>query len=182
MLPLPKVYFCEPVLSDVIEIIRSRLPVRTSGLFISTNEFGPADGFHIFGSNIRNSDGWREQFRSYGGHQLTNDDVGFVVHPAEVATVHLRLRKEKKHAVGLFHTHRLLGPEFTQIDLDMHVDETLWHLIVSVVDPQNPQLKGYCIRSRSVHPVEIEIIKDKNAPHKVMGPAGVSDQNLKNIL
>jgi proteasome lid subunit RPN8/RPN11 len=161
MLPLSKVYFCEFVLSDVVEIIRARLPMRTCGLFTSSNESGPADGFHIFDSNIRNTTEWREQFRSYGGHHLVHDDVGFVVHPAEVADTYLRLRKERKYAVGLFHTHRLLGPEFTQIDLDMHVDETLWHLIVSVIDPQKPQLRGYCIRSRSVHPVEIEIIKDR---------------------
>lgn len=157
MATLTKVHCSESVLSDVVELIRSRLPLRTCGLFTSTNESGNANGFHVFDSNIRNTAEWRDQFRGYGGHHLTNDDAGFVIHPAEVAATHLRLRKENRYAVGLFHTHRLVGPEFTQIDLDMHVDETLWHLIVSVVDPEHPQIRGYSIRSRAVHPVEIEI-------------------------
>jgi proteasome lid subunit RPN8/RPN11 len=153
----------------VVERIRLNLPKSTSGVFIADAPYGVPDEFHIFKTNVRNSGEWKPFFESYGGHHMERDDTGFVVGPEEMFELFLYLRRRNKVSVGVFHTHKLLPAIFTDIDRDLHSDPDLWHLVVSVLDVQRPELRAYCVDGGSVHEVEINYIEDE-----VKGGASVS--------
>lgn len=147
--------------SAVIEKIKLNLPVSTSGVFIADTQYGSPDEFRVFRTNVRNSEEWKPFFESYGGHHTERDDTGFVVGPEEMFELFLYLRQRNKVSVGVFHTHKLLPAIFTDIDRDLHSDPDLWHLIVSVVDVQRPELRAYCVNDGSVHEVEITYVEDE---------------------
>lgn len=144
--------------SALVERIKLNLPQSTSGVFIADAPYDAPNEFYVFKTNVRNSGQWKSFFESYGGHHVQRDDTGFVVAPEEMFELYLSLRRRNKFSVGIFHTHKLLPAIFTDIDRDLHADPDLWHLVVSVVDAERPELRAYCVDGGSVHEVEIKYI------------------------
>lgn len=153
-----KIILRKKLLTDLIQRSKENLPKKTYGMFISKMEYGIPEGFHIFETNIRNTPEWKSFFESYGEHFIKHDDAGFVVDPEEQIKFFEELQLRNMVPVGLFHTHKRHQAIFSKIDRDLHCHPDLWHLIISIADPDNPEIRAYCIEGNTVHEIEIVII------------------------
>lgn len=148
------------LIRTLVERVLSSLPASTSGVFTAPERFAPADEFHVFNSNVRNTDEWKPFFEAYGAHHVLRDDTGFVVSAQEMLELFLAVQRRGRSFVGIFHTHKLLPAVFSDIDRDLHTDPDLWHLIISVRDAANPELRVFCVDNGEVHEAEISWVQD----------------------
>jgi len=152
-----KIVLPKELLFDLIQRSLQSLPRKTYGMFLSSMRHGMPEEFHIFESNIRNTPEWKSFFESYGEHHIKHDDAGFVVDPQELLEFYEDIQSRNMIPVGLFHTHKRHQAIFSQIDRDLHCDSDLWHLIISIADPSNPDVRAYCIEGDIVYETRIII-------------------------
>jgi hypothetical protein len=77
-------------------------------------------------------------FRSY-------DDAGFVADPAALLQVHRRPEATDLVAVAPFHVHRRQPANFSVVDFRLHNPAFAWHLIVSLREPDHPDLRPFAV-------------------------------------
>jgi len=136
----------------LLETIASRLPLKSFGVFISHVNPRVIDDFVLFEANTRNSADWRNRFESYGQYFLEHDDAGFVSTPEESFRLQKLLNFRGMMEIGLFHSHLRHPGNFSQIDYDMHMQchSHLWHMIISVRNPDLPQLRVFDVTEAGV--------------------------------
>jgi formylglycine-generating enzyme required for sulfatase activity/proteasome lid subunit RPN8/RPN11 len=106
----------------------------------------------LFETNTRNSSDWRDKFESYGRYFFEHEDAGFVSTPEESWRLQKQIWARGMVEVGLFHSHLRHPANFSQIDYDLHTQRFshLWHLIVSVRNPDLPQLRVFDVSEAAV--------------------------------
>ncbi len=138
---------------------RRRHPHKTFGYLLARSaDYEPCD-FILFDENIRNSEIWQPEFHSYGDYFVDHPDAGFVATPEESWRVQKEIWSRGLYEVGVLHTHQRHPANFSQIDWDMHRQRFsgLWHLIVSLRNPQMPQVRPFAITEDSVRELPLLI-------------------------
>lgn len=138
----------EQVLDRLLRAIKARLPTKSFGYLLSRSNENAVEDFIIFQSNTRNSSDWRPRFESYGQYFLEHDDAGFVSTPQESWHVQKEIWARGMMEIGVFHSHLRHPANFSQIDYDMHIQrhDHLWHLIISVRNPELPQCRVFSVK------------------------------------
>jgi proteasome lid subunit RPN8/RPN11 len=138
-------------------------PRKAFGYLISdVDERHPVDWI-LFESNVRNADGWKQEFESWGRYFVQHSDAGFVATPEESWRVQQQIWERGMFEVGVFHSHQRHPANFSRIDYEMHLRRfpTLWHLIVSLRNPALPQLRAFSVSPGGV--CEIELVESERA-------------------
>ncbi len=135
---VPEVFISEHLVRELSGICISALPHKAFGLVGGDDLYHPKS-LYPCSTNLRNTPEWKPVFESYG--DFYNDpDLGFVISPPEVGTVLKTMDSRGESFVGVFHSHRFLCAEPTEIDIALSTDSSLLSYIVSVVDPSLPEI------------------------------------------
>jgi formylglycine-generating enzyme required for sulfatase activity/proteasome lid subunit RPN8/RPN11 len=158
----------EQLYAALVGEVRRRHPQKSFGYLISDiDPLTPTD-FVFFEGNARNSAQWRGKFEAYGDYYREHSDAGFVA-PAEEAW---RLQKEiwarNMFEVGVFHSHNRHPANFSKIDFEMHVQrfDDLWHMLVSVRNPNQPVVRAFTITASGVGELPIHLASGPSRPER----------------
>jgi formylglycine-generating enzyme required for sulfatase activity/proteasome lid subunit RPN8/RPN11 len=148
-----------PVFERLVHAVRARLPLKTFGYLVSDGDPWTVTDFVVFESNIRNTGVWKERFERYGQYFVEHDNAGFVATPEEAWQVQKMLWARGLVEVGVFHSHIRHPANFSRVDFDLHVQRfpSLWHLIVSVRNPDLPQLRAFGVSDAGVRELPLVV-------------------------
>jgi proteasome lid subunit RPN8/RPN11 len=134
----PDIYTKKSLLDRLVQICLEALPHKAFGLVGGTDLYHPIS-LYPCSTNLRNSPEWKPIFESYGEF-YRDPDLGFVISPPEVKTVLDTMESRGESFVGVFHSHRYLRANPTEIDVALSADSNLFSFIVSVADPSEPEV------------------------------------------
>jgi formylglycine-generating enzyme required for sulfatase activity/proteasome lid subunit RPN8/RPN11 len=145
----------ERLLNEVIK----RHPVKTFGYLLSAGNPSEVTDFILFDENIRNSDTWQPEFHSYGYYFAAHHDAGFVATPEEAWRVQKEIWARGLCEVGVLHSHQRHPANFSEIDWDMHRKRfcELWHLIISMRNPDLPQVRAFAVSDDGVRLLPVRV-------------------------
>jgi formylglycine-generating enzyme required for sulfatase activity len=154
---LNSIIFPLPIRKRLLDAVNKRLPHKSFGYLLSKGDPKTIDDFVLFEANTRNSAIWKGQFESYGQYFREHDDAGFVSTPEETWRVQKLIAAKGLTEIGLFHSHSRHPANFSQIDYDMHTEchSHLFHMIISVRNPNLPQVRVFYISGGSVHEANV---------------------------
>jgi len=138
---MPEIFIPEQFYQELIRICVEALPHKAFGLISGTDLFHPKT-IHPCKTNLRNEPEWKSLFESFGEF-YRDPDLGFVISHREVGTVMDAMDSRGESFIGVFHSHRFLRAEPSEIDIFLNSDPGLLSYIVSVVDPSNPEVGVY---------------------------------------
>lgn len=147
-----------PLRERFVATVRERLPRKSFGYFLSTVDgAGMPSDFVLFEDNIRNTDSWKGKFQSYGRYFIEHDDAGFVATPEETWRLQKEIWARGLMEVGVFHSHLRHPANFSGIDYEMHMQRfhNLWHLTVSMRNPDLPQLRAFAVSRDGVRELQV---------------------------
>jgi formylglycine-generating enzyme required for sulfatase activity len=156
-----------PDLRDrLIATVRSRLPRKSFGYFISSGNPREPSDFLMLEGNIRNSPEWQGDFHTHGQYFIEHDDAGFVATPEESWHLQKQIWARNMTEIGIFHSHLRHPGNFSGIDYEMHMQrfESLWHMIISARNPERPQLRAFDVARTGVRELRL---------HSEPSPAGL---------
>jgi proteasome lid subunit RPN8/RPN11 len=136
----------------LLATVLDRYPRKSFGYLVSGGDPHRPTDFVLFQDNIRNQPDWRPEFESWGRYFVSHPDAGFVATPEESWRVQKLLWQRGWREVAVFHTHRRHPGSFSGIDYDLHIRRFggLWHLIISLRNPRQPQLRMYRVTAAGV--------------------------------
>jgi len=108
-------------------------------------------------TNLRATPEWNALFESFGEF-YRDRDRGFVIAPVEFLGKHRAMESRGESLVGVYHSYRSHGPEPTKADLSLHFDPRVLCFIVSVVQPDQPELKVYRLFASHFEPADYRIV------------------------
>jgi len=151
------IVFPLPVRKRLLDAVNNRLPQKSFGYLLSKGHPRIVDDFVLFEANTRNSEAWRGQFESYGQYFKDHDDAGFVSTPEESWRIQKLISAKEMVEIGLFHSHLRHPANFSEIDYDMHTEchSHLCHMIISVRNPDFPQVRVFDISKSFVREAQI---------------------------
>jgi proteasome lid subunit RPN8/RPN11 len=132
-------------------------PKKSFGYLVSeVGDSHPTD-FILFHDNHRNEEDWKPRFESYGEYFTIHSDAGFVASPEESLRIQRLLWERGQCEVGVFHSHQRHPANFSQIDYDLHIERfaRLWHLIISMRNPQLPQIRAFDVSTEGVYEIPV---------------------------
>ena len=141
------VTFREGVLKAFTNEIVDTFPRKAFGFFLASSYNGPVEEYIIFKDNIRKD--YNELFENYGNYYVTNN-AGFVATPEETFKAERYIQKNGLVKVGVFHSHQRHPALLSSIDADLHPDKKLWHLIISLRNPEIPRVKIFSVSNAGV--------------------------------
>lgn len=146
------------VRDGLLAAIVARFPRKSFGYLVSEQDPLTAGDFVLFEANVRNEPAWRRRFEAYGQYFVDNDDAGFVASPHEAWAAQKALWTRGLREIAVFHTHRRHPANLSSVDRDLHLDRfpALWHLIVSLRNPQLPQLRAFAVGRDGVREMRID--------------------------
>lgn len=146
----------------LLTTVAGRLPRKSFGYLLSASAAAAPTDFVLFQDNIRNTDGWRDKFESYGRYFVIHHDAGFVATPEESWRLQKEIWARGMTQVGVFHSHLRHPANFSQIDYDLHVErfENLWHMIISMRNPDLPQVRVYAASRAGVRELPVVLVAD----------------------
>lgn len=128
------------------EVVRI-YPGKAFGYFLSSRPFGDPEEFFMFKQNIR--DEYDDLFEKYGNYYVTNK-AGFVSTVEETIALERYIRKNGLFKVGVYHSHQRHPALLSSIDADLHPDEQLWHLIISLRNLEIPRVKIFSVKDDEI--------------------------------
>jgi proteasome lid subunit RPN8/RPN11 len=134
----PEIILSRKTSETLIKICLDALPHKAYGLVGGSTIYQP-ENFYPCLTNLRNTSEWKRIFESYGEF-YKNPDLGFVIEPDEVRNVMDAMEARKESFIGVFHSHRYLPAEPSDVDIALSSDPSVLCYIVSVVNPQEPTL------------------------------------------
>ncbi len=135
---MSEIFISSSLCGELIRICVDALPHKAFGLVGGIDLYHPKT-FYPCKTNLRNHPEWRSIFESFGDF-YKDPDLGFVVSHPEAKTVMDAMYARNESFVGVFHSHRYLKAEPSEIDIYLNSDPDLFSYIVSVVDPSAPTL------------------------------------------
>ena len=141
----------------LITAIREKLPQKSFGYFLSDGDSRAPTDFLLLDTNVRNTDAWKRRFESYGPYFVDHDDAGFVATPEETWRAQKQIWERDALEVGIFHSHLRHPGNFSRIDYEMHMQRfpDLWHMIISMRNPDLPQLRAFEVSGSGVRELEV---------------------------
>jgi proteasome lid subunit RPN8/RPN11 len=90
-------------------------------------------------------------------------DAGFVATPEETWRLQKEIWSRGMVEVAAFHSHQRHPANFSEIDYHMHMRRfpDLWHLIVSMRNPQLPQVRAVAVSERGVRELPVSIARNR---------------------
>jgi proteasome lid subunit RPN8/RPN11 len=166
--PKDAIVLTESLCERLLAVVAERHPQKSFGYLLSaTGPRRPTD-FVTFEGNMRNSAGWRRKFESFGRYFVDHADAGFVTTPEESWRVAQEIAARGLDEVALFHTHQRHPANFSRVDYELHMSRfhNLWHLIVSMRNPELPQLRAFAVSSAGVRelPLRVEPNGERGIP------------------
>ena len=134
----PRVYISEHFIKELADICVRALPHKAFGLVGGIDPYHPRS-LYPCSTNLRNTPEWKPIFESFGEF-YRDPDLGFVISSPEVKSVLDMMDSRGESFVGVFHSHRFLRAEPTEIDIALSTDSSLLSFIVSVVNPSDPEI------------------------------------------
>jgi len=128
-----RVTISKAVFEGLIRICLDALPRKAFGLVGGSDIYHPKS-FYPCSTNLRNTPEWKQLFESFGEF-YKNPDLGFVITSAEVKGILETMDVRKESFIGVFHSHRYLPAEPSEVDIALNTDPSLFSYIVSVADP-----------------------------------------------
>lgn len=155
----------------------TRLPQKTFGYLLSADDPHTASDFIIFENNVRNGEEWRRRFETYGRYFVEHDDAGFVADPGEAWRVQERIWRRGLQEVAVFHTHQRHPANFSRIDYELHLKNasSLWHLVISLRNPDQPQLRAFDVDEGGVRELPL-YVPGRMKPGSATGLRVVEDE------
>jgi proteasome lid subunit RPN8/RPN11 len=150
--PVEAIMLTRELADRLVTTVRERFPVKSFGYLLADSDARRPVDFVLFSENIRNDDEWQGDFHAYGRYFVEHDDAGFVATPDEAWRMQKEIWERDLFEVGVFHSHQRHPANFSEIDYDLHLSrfETLWHLIVSLRNPEIPQLRAFSVSRAGV--------------------------------
>jgi [CysO sulfur-carrier protein]-S-L-cysteine hydrolase len=135
---MPEIFFPEPLYQELVRVCVAALPHKAFGLVGGSDIYHP-ETLYPCQTNLRNDPEWKDLFESFGAF-YKDPDLGFVIAHAEVKTVMESMESRNESFIGVFHSHRYLRAEPSEIDIALNSDPGLLSYIVSVARPLHPEL------------------------------------------
>ena len=153
---MKKLEFNSDIYTRFISETKERFPKKTFGYFLSAEKQGNPTDFVIFEEDIR--DAWKDTFEEYGNYYKRNEDAGFLASPEETWEIEKRIMKKKQHKVGVFHSHQRHPPIFSRVDVDLHPEPNLWHLIIALKNIEMPQIKIFKFEGTKIKELSFNVV------------------------
>jgi proteasome lid subunit RPN8/RPN11 len=150
----PGVFISKLLLEQLIRVCVDALPHKAFGLVGGTDLYHPTTLYQCF-SNLRNAPEWKPIFESYGDF-YKNPDLGFVIEPNEVKAVLDSMDSRRELFIGVFHSHRYLCAEPSDIDIGLGMDSGWLSYIVSTVNPSAPEVGVFHLRGGGYRNIPIK--------------------------
>jgi len=135
---MPEILIPELLYQELIRICVDALPHKAFGLISGTDLYHPK-AIYPCKTNLRNEPEWKSIFESFGEF-YQDPDLGFVIAHHEVQTIMDSIDARGESFIGVFHSHRFLRAEPSEIDIFLNSDPGLLSYIVSVVNPSSPEV------------------------------------------
>jgi proteasome lid subunit RPN8/RPN11 len=133
----PQIFVSRHLIEELMRICVDALPQKAFGLVGGDDLYHPRS-LYPCSTNLRNNPEWKPIFESYGEF-YRDPDLGFVIAPHEVKTVMEAMESRGESFVGVFHSHRFLCAEPSELDIALCTDSGLLSYIVSTVNPSAPE-------------------------------------------
>jgi proteasome lid subunit RPN8/RPN11 len=150
---MSEIFISEPFYQELTRICVGALPHKAFGLVSGTDLYHPKTIFPCK-TNLRNEPEWKSLFESFGEF-YKNPDLGFVISHPEVKTIMESIESRGESFIGVFHSHRFLHAEPSEIDMFLSSDPNLLSYIVSVVNPSNPVVGVFHLNGGSYQNIPI---------------------------
>jgi proteasome lid subunit RPN8/RPN11 len=164
--PLDSIHVPGQLLESLVDAVRRIFPTKAFGYLTSAIGAAYPTDFVLFRENLRNEDEWRPKFESYGDYFVAHPDAGFVASPEESLRIQKLLWDREQCEVAVFHSHQRHPANFSQIDYDLHIERFahLWHLIISMRNPQLPQVRAFDVSTEGVREVPLVVRAVASSP------------------
>jgi len=134
----PEIFIKTRLLEELVRLCLEALPHKSFGLVGGADLYHPTN-LYPCSTNLRNTPEWKPVFDSYGEF-YQDPDLGFVISTPEVKIVLEAMEARRESFVGVFHSHRYLCAQPTEIDVALSSDPGLLSYIVSVANPAEPEI------------------------------------------
>lgn len=137
--------FAPGLLHRFVKEILREYPRKTFGYFLSENATDPRiiSHFYVFTGDARSSRQVSDFFRQNGAYYENNPTAGFLATAQETATFERWRRRAGLVAVGVFHAHLRHPAHLAKIDQRLHPRADLFHLLISMRNPAQPELAAW---------------------------------------
>jgi hypothetical protein len=150
---MPEIFIPENFYRELIRVCLEALPHKAFGLVSGIDLFHPKT-LHSCKTNLRNEPEWKPIFESFGDF-YKDPDLGFVISAPEVKTVMESIDVRQESFIGVFHSHRFLRAQPTEIDIFLSSESDLLSYIVSVVNPSHPDVGVFRLNGGSYERITI---------------------------
>lgn len=144
---MDKIIFNKEVLSSFVKQNRDTYPRKSFGYFLEkkgrpeTSNKVVVDDFYIFSEDDRNE--FEDEFMKFGNYYETNKNAGFIASQEEMWELEKKIRKENMKKIGVYHTHGRHPTIFSYVDAELHPDPNLFHLLISLRNPDKIQIQAF---------------------------------------
>ncbi|HEY5648757.1 MAG TPA: M67 family metallopeptidase [Nitrospiria bacterium] len=96
--------------------------------------------------------------RHYPLTNIENSPVSYMIDPKEQFQVFKEMRTDKNELIAIYHSHPATEayPSATDVRLAFYPDSA--YIIVSLMNPEEPAVKGYRIVNETISPEELDIL------------------------
>ncbi len=150
---MPEIFISKSTYAELTRICVDALPHKAFGLVGGTDIYHPIT-LYPCRTNLRNEPEWKHLFESFGEF-YQDPDLGFVISHPEVKTVMEAIESRNESFIGVFHSHRFLKAEPSEIDVYLNSDPGLLSYIVSVVDPSAPEVGVFRLNGGNYQTISI---------------------------
>jgi len=150
---MSEIFISEPLYHELTRICVDALPHKAFGLVSGTDLYHPKT-IYPCRTNLRNEPEWKSVFESFGEF-YKDPDLGFVIAHPEVKTVMESIDSRGESFIGVFHSHRFLCAQPSEIDIFLNSDPGLLSYIVSVVHPSDPEVGVFHLNGGSYQNIPI---------------------------
>ena len=150
---MPEIFISESTYAELTRICVAALPHKAFGLVSGTDIYHPKT-LYPCKTNLRNEPEWKHLFESFGEFYM-DPDLGFVISHPEAKAVMDAIESRNESFIGVFHSHRYLKAEPSEIDIYLNSDPGLLSYIVSVVDPSAPEVGVFRLNGGNYQTVPI---------------------------
>jgi proteasome lid subunit RPN8/RPN11 len=133
-----EIFISNHLTEELVQACVEALPHKAFGLVGGEDLYHPKS-LYPCSTNLRNSPEWKPIFESYGDF-YKDPDLGFVISAPEVKVVLDAMDSRGESFIGVFHSHRFLCAEPSEIDIALSTDPSLLCYIVSTVNPSAPEV------------------------------------------
>lgn len=149
----PAVVIDAALYRQLVRLCIEALPHKSYGLVGGVDLYHPKTLYPCC-TNLRNEPEWKSVFEAFGEF-YRNPDLGFVISASEVKAVLDVMKARSEAFVGVFHSHRFLRAEPSEIDIYLSSGHGLLSYIVSVVNPSAPEVGVFCIEGTGYRRVPV---------------------------